>query len=453
MSFAAVYNQREGYLDEPSADVELTADVPFAPEDAPDALPRVSRLAIIGNGVSALTALSVFQANGIERGDVIVYGDQTDPFANLRRYTRAIQQDRMRSESSGHFFPTDFPGLALLESLRRQHTLAARLISFRPLSTAPRRPVDTRRYDCERRQTDARVRAHAHCANRIFASRQIHFVRRRGECCRRGAKCFARVGASRAAVAALRSKACRNDARVSHAYQRKTYRAGDSVLVIGAGMAATHEWLAALRAGCRVVALTRHPFKHQPLNAPRCDFSATGLDRYRRLNAEERHAYLDRVASGSYPLRRDWERELARGEHVGSWQSVEAELVAVEPHGEELVARLSNGRAVIVNRIVSATGFIPDVKAHPLIACLVSDYGATVERGRLLINDDFTVRGVGGDAAKVGVIGNLARWSLPIADTFVGMKYVARRLGRTFGYSIAPLNPLRSSLHLIRAET
>lgn len=439
-------------MDEPSTDVELTADVPFAPEDAPDALPRVSRLAIIGNGVSALTALSVFQANGFERGDVVVYGDQTDPFANLRRYTRAIQQDRMRSESSGHFFPTDFPGLALLESLRR-HTPSP-LVSSLFDRYQPRLDDLLTHGDMIARAVKPTREFVRTRISRIAYSPPDRFILYDGAGNVSGAAQNVLLALGHPRLRWPPSlKACRNDARVSHAYQRKSYRAGDSVLVIGAGMAATHEWLAALRAGCRVVALTRHPFKHQPLNAPRCDFSATGLDRYRRMNAEERHAYLDRVASGSYPLRRDWERELARGEHVGSWQSAEAELVAVEPHGEELVARLSNGRAVIVNRIVSATGFIPDAKAHPLIACLVSDYGATVERGRLIINDDFTVREVGGDAAKVAVIGNLARWSLPIADTFVGMKYVARRLGRTFGTASATLNPMRSSLRLMRAET
>src|SRR5919201_6261347 len=80
--------------------------------------PRHSQIALVGHGVAALTLLSVFQAEGVSRDAMIVYGDQSDPFANFRRYTTAIRQDRMRSESSGHFFPADYPGPALLDSLR-----------------------------------------------------------------------------------------------------------------------------------------------------------------------------------------------------------------------------------------------------------------------------------------------------------------------------------------------
>src|SRR6184192_4091803 len=91
---------------------------------------RHSHVAVVGNGVAALTTLSVFQAEGLQRGESVVYGDQTDPFANFRRYTRAIRQDRMRSESSGHFFPSDFPGLALLDSLRHRTPLPLLLSLF-----------------------------------------------------------------------------------------------------------------------------------------------------------------------------------------------------------------------------------------------------------------------------------------------------------------------------------
>ena len=91
------------------------ATVPYAPH---------SRIAIVGNGVVALVAQSVLLADGLSAEQLVVYGDQRDPFGNFRRYTHAIQQDRMRSESSGHFFPSDFPGLALLESVRRRTLLS-----------------------------------------------------------------------------------------------------------------------------------------------------------------------------------------------------------------------------------------------------------------------------------------------------------------------------------------
>jgi hypothetical protein len=78
---------------------------------------------------------------------------------------------------------------------------------------------------------------------------------------------------------------------------------------------------------------------------------------------------------------------------------------------------------------------------------LTRDYGARIERGRLLINDDFTVPLSGHRGARVAVMGNLARWALPTADTFVGMKYVARRLLPALD---VPRRPLRRVVYSVR---
>ncbi|TMC58079.1 MAG: lysine N(6)-hydroxylase/L-ornithine N(5)-oxygenase family protein [Chloroflexi bacterium] len=391
---------------------------------------RHSCIAVVGNGVAALTTLSVFRSAGLPRGEIVVYGDQTDPFANFRRYTRAIRQDRMRSESSGHFFPSDFPGLALLDSLHHRTPLPLLLSLFDQYQ--PRLAYLLSHGDgIARALQPLRSFVRTRIA-RVEWAEQKRFVLYDGA--------GAAVGSAQHVLLALGHPGLRwpeallpwrGDARVAHAYQRKCYHAGENVLVAGAGMAATHEWLAALAAGGQVLALSRQPFRLQPLNAPRCDFNAAGLDRYRRLSAPERHAYLDAIAAGSYPSRPDWERTLSSARRDGRWRAVQAGLLAVEAEGDALNVRLSNGEAVRVQRIVAATGFIPDAVAHPLIAQLAGAHGARVEQGRLIVDDDFTLPSPGAEGARVAVTGNLARWALPVGDTFVGMKYVARRLAHT----------------------
>src|SRR5689334_5351821 len=80
---------------------------------------RHSRIAIIGNGPSALATLVTLRAEGLPIDAFAIYGDQP-PLHQFSGHTHAIRQERMRSESSGHFFPSDYPGLALLDSLRHR---------------------------------------------------------------------------------------------------------------------------------------------------------------------------------------------------------------------------------------------------------------------------------------------------------------------------------------------
>jgi cation diffusion facilitator CzcD-associated flavoprotein CzcO len=426
-----------------------------------------SRIAIVGNGIGALVAQSVFRAEGLSADQICVYGEQRDTFGNFRSYTRAIQQDRMRSESSGHFFPSDFPGMALLESVRRRTPL----------------PLLRSLLDRYQPTLDDLLDHGAAVANALEAARS--FVPARvGQVARVDEAVFAlrdeagqNLATAQHVILALGHPGLwwppilsdwRKDQRVAHAYEPKLYRAGELVLVIGRGMAAAHEWLAALRADCRVMAISRHPLHHQALNAPRCDFSAAGLDRYRRLGPSERHAYLDGLASGTYPWRPEWEREFERARRSGSLRMVQAEVLSVaQQHDpsdlhrraeglrpsagkpdELLMLRLSNGDFVWADRITAATGFTPDSGAHPLIARMADSEGVALERGRLIIDDNFCVPLTSRSGSCLSVIGNLARWALPVADTFAGMKYVARRLLPLLGIRMEPFMRLQFQLRL-----
>jgi hypothetical protein len=92
---------------------------------------------------------------------------------------------------------------------------------------------------------------------------------------------------------------------------------------------------------------------------------------------------------------------------------------------------------------------VSDVRAHPLIAQLADDYALPIERGRLLVNDDFTVSQLGAPDARVAVIGNLARWALPVGDTLMGMKYVARRLVQTLNLPTDTMRRVKNSVALM----
>ena len=77
------------------------------------------RCAIVGTGLGGFVAYATLRHGGLEPGEIAVFGDSADPAAAWRRRAAAIRQERMRSESDGHCFPTTFPGLAAREAARR----------------------------------------------------------------------------------------------------------------------------------------------------------------------------------------------------------------------------------------------------------------------------------------------------------------------------------------------
>ena len=410
---------------------------------------RHSRIAIIGNGPGALATLVTFRAEGLPIDALTVYGDQPKPLHKFSGYTHAIRQERMRSESSGHFFPSDYPGLALMDSLRQRSPM--------PLL---RSLFDVYQPRLEDLLAHARTTAARVSLPQAFVCARIGRIGRDPRAWRPGFVLYNEagrpVGTARHVILALGHAGLRwpealaplcSHPRVIHAYQPKEYRTGETVAVLGGGMAAAHEWLAALRAGCHVVAVCRKPALLQPLNAPRCDFTAVGIRPYRRLPAAERHAYLDQLGIGSYPYRSDWEREFGKAEREGRWRRVEAAVLDGEACADGVSLRLSNGECLPVQQAVCATGFVSEAGAHLLVARLAEEYGARIERGRLLINDDFTIPLDGHRGARVGVVGSLARWALPTADTFAGMKYAARRL---IGALDVPRRPVYRAFYSMR---
>src|SRR3989344_9522729 len=75
-----------------------------------------SHLAIIGGGFGALMVYAVLRFRGLAADSIRVYSVETSPERLWEKTVRAFRLTHMRSESLGHFFPTDAPGLATVES-------------------------------------------------------------------------------------------------------------------------------------------------------------------------------------------------------------------------------------------------------------------------------------------------------------------------------------------------
>lgn len=101
----------------------------------------------------------------------------------------------------------------------------------------------------------------------------------------------------------------------------------------------------------------------------------------------------------------------------------------VAPGTEDALSlHVDNGETIEVDKLVCATGFITSALSYPLIAQMVATHDLPTIGGHLAVSDDFTLTSLSQGNSICGVLGALARWALPVADTFAGIKYAARRL-------------------------
>jgi hypothetical protein len=352
----------------------------------------------------------------------------------------------MRSESDGHFFPTDYPGFALLDALRS-----------RSLGPLVRSAVNRYHPACQ----DVQEHGHALAAHfglatslrrrRVSTLRQEnapvpHFVLLDdvGDEVARARHALLALGHGPLrwpdSLADAATRGPLGD-RVMHAYQPKSYGRHEYVIV-GSGMAAATEWINVLRAGGSVVALRRRTeVVHLPLSAPRCYFSSPWLDRYHTLDRPARAAILRDLARGTYPIRRSWEAEVGGATSAGRYQPLVGDLLSVEEEGDGLAVRIkseSGERVVRADRMIGATGFMPGWQAHEILRRMVEAGALEVDASIPILDDDCSIPALTNAGRTVAIAGSLAGWAFPAADSFAGMKYAARRfalrpLGRSVG--------------------
>lgn len=385
-------------------------------------------IALIGDGVGGLITFAILQHNRFPANSITIYGESPQPLATLATCVRAIGQERMRSESSGHLNPLDFPGLSFAESWQKKSPL--------PLLTSLCDAYNPS-FDLLIAQSEKLTKQTGFFERKV--SKKIHRIARRDD------SHFVlydesdeEIGIARHVILALGHadfawgpipQVWRDHPRLRHAYHAHSFKEGERVTIIGNGMTAAHLWMKALGAGAGVTVLHRHPLQHQRLNAARCMFSGVGIETYQQSNDEERANFLRGLGEGTFPWNWEWEKTLGEARRQSRLVSIQDSLQGIEesPQGS-LKLTLASGATLETDSLICATGFQIAPQAYPLIENLLRTYEARTESGNLFVTDDFNLTPLSREKSVCGVMGALARWALPIADTFVGIKYAARRL-------------------------
>jgi hypothetical protein len=355
----------------------------------------------------------------------------------------------MRSEGNGHLAPAEFPGLALVDAWRRHtpvpliaalfdaYTPSLELLLAQGTTLAERSGFHTRKVSA-RVEAIWRMSSPQPCftladSNGCILGQARHIILALGQ-------------ANPGWPVAVRP--WRAHPRVTHAYVPHTIQPGMHVVVLGSGMAAAHIWFNALQAGARVTGVHRHPLRRQKLNAPRCDFTTPGIEAYQRLPPEQRLAYLQRVGQGSFPWRWQWEWAWVRARCSGHLKTHLGELVGIQEDASAtvepplLALHLNNQSTLLAEHLICATGFEAHASGYRLIRQMITTGGARTYQGLLLLEDDFTLSPLSQPESACFVVGSLARWALPVANTFVGMKYAARRIAAQLGAHTSHLEGL-----------
>lgn len=408
----------------------------------------IERAAIVGAGPAGLIAFTALRYRGLRSQDVAVYDDRPG-LAVWTERTEAILQTEMRSESDGHLFPTDYPGFALLDSLRNRSPaplLLSAINRYHPSRQDIQRHglAVAAHFDFERSHRLSRV------AGITFSDEpQPHAVLHDGAGSVLGRARHVLLALGHGELRwpeALADPQCRESfgAAVRHAYQPKTYQQA-TYFVIGSGMAAAAEWTNILNAGGRVVALRRRAdVLEQPLSAPRCYFGGPLLDRFHSLDRAERAALLRDTARGSYPASAARASLLEAATRDGLMQSLVGTVTGLVQKDGRIVVTINGPGGVEVcevDEVIAATGFQSGWPAHPVLRDLVTSFGLETEGDLVVLNPDCTIPIPGIEGVTVSLSGPLARWVFPPADSFAGMKYVARRFANTVFEARAGLAP------------
>lgn len=389
---------------------------------------RETEVAIVGDGPAGQIAWGVHRHAGVPAAAMAAYGDTPEPLGRLRRYAAAIDLRRMRSEGNGHMRPLEVPGLAWRDAWERRSPLpllAALLHRYTPdISLLVR---DASEAGARSGFADGRIQARI---GRVERAAATHF--------QLYDEAGALIGRTRHLILALGHPAqrwpaelagWRGDPRVWHAYQSHPIAPGQRVLVVGSGMGAAHVWAQALAQGASVFGLHRRPWRHQALNAPRCQFNAAALDNLRLLSDEAQHEAFAARPGGTFPRRLEWAWAFWLARRQGRFRAAIDSIAGIETtDGAALRVRLAGGAAILADRIISATGFEPAAAGHPLLRRLIEDYSLPIRAGQLQLSADCLIPELSNPASMCGVVGAAARWALPAADTFVGMRYAARLL-------------------------
>ena len=347
-------------------------------------------VAIVGGGLAGFTAYLTLARGGVEPDRITVFSPELDPAAAWRRRAAAIRQTHMRSESDGHCLPTSFPGLAAREAMRRR--------SLRPLVAS----VCDRYHPTVAEFLDhvESLRRESGWSERVVQARVERIVAVPGGFVLDGCT-FRHVLLATGHPGLAVPEELRDDPRAVHSYEPHDY--GESVCVVGAGLAAATEWLNALAAGATVVSVRRREPVRRPLNVPRPYLSKRGLRSFWRLEPAGRATFLRDLLRPSYPPGAAWDAPLERARAEGRFR-IDASV---------------NG----ADQVISATGFERGYRHDPLLTQLVDEHGLRTAEGWLVLAPDCTLPALTDDSRTLAVCGVAAQYAYPAADTLAGARY------------------------------
>lgn len=399
------------------------------------ALPITTPVGIIGGGFAALMVYSVLRFRGMPARDIAIFAPDSSPEKSWSNLAHAINQQTMRSESIGHFLPTDSPGLATLEALK----------NWSP------KPIILSWFD-QYRPTVTTIIEHArslaqqlHFWQGLYPARIARIIKEpeafqlfndRRELIGRVRHLIIAIGHGRPAVPEAVQRFHESypaDQRVVSAFSEKNYRLGETTLVVGDGLTAATEWFTILERGGSVIAVSRRGFKFgQALNTPREYMSKRGIAPYRTVEGEQRVTMLQDVTRGTIPAYPAWRRRMRRALKQGRLELLEGELTALELTGDgrlQAVVKHADGHRKLLptNQVIYATGFMP-VTTHPLISQLITDYHLPTHGPFLQVANNFQIAQLSSPLSSASVIGPAAAWAIPSADSLMGMKITARKI-------------------------
>lgn len=398
---------------------------------------RRAPIGIIGGGFGALITYITLRFRGVPAKDILIFSPDTSPEQAWERSARAINLTWLRSESSGHFYPTDSPGLATIQSLKtfslkpiiqswfdRYHPTVDFLIQhIRKLADQTgfyRVIIPTKITHIERLENEFAIYGEA--GNRIAVVQHVMLA----------------VGHGRErlpeAIKNFREKHP-GDNRVVTSFESKTY-GPRSVLVIGDGITAATEWANVLQAGGAVAAVSRDGFRvTQPLQVPRHYFSRRGLAKYQKKSGQERLHELHHATRGSIPANPAWKKLFRKGQATGRLGLVKGFVkeITISNNGrldcEVEFTDQQTTHTFEVDQVISATGFM-SATTHPLLAHLIKQYKLPTIEGILQVDNNCCISELSTPTSVFAVIGTAAAWATPCSDSFAGMKISARTFAR-----------------------
>ena len=431
-----------------------------------------AKVVSIGGGLGSFTLVDRLRIGGVADEDIAVVTTQRQPAGAL--VDRCVASglaldDRLRSDSGSRVDnPWGFPGYAAEEAWSSR--------SVKPLARVFGEPVLTDVYTptvgLMHRGVTREARRIGWARMTVVAQAEYLFKRAEGGyfvVCRKNDRLRAiqcdhvhlAMGAPGPAFTpeAESFRAGEHPERLRHVYEthddvlERLEREGGSVIVRGAGMAASHLLARIARArevngadihvwhlvrswpvddGTRPNRRIGLGFAHQAYGFPKSAYGGERRDQLLATTDEEaRLRLIEEWGATTSPYRADSAELLRRGRFEGWYEAVVGEVDSFMARGTKVVAsvRLQNGKemALAADHVLDATGMRSNADHHGLVADLLAFSPVGLNRlGGLRVDERFEVIGGASGDGRVFASGATARGGHygPV-DSFAGLQYAA----------------------------